>query len=24
LMDLLERWFGGRELFNVVDFTRGY
>jgi D-2-hydroxyacid dehydrogenase (NADP+) len=24
LMDLLERWFAGRELFNVVDFTRGY
>jgi D-2-hydroxyacid dehydrogenase (NADP+) len=24
LMDLLERWFGGRELFNRVDFTRGY
>jgi D-2-hydroxyacid dehydrogenase (NADP+) len=24
LMDLLERWFGGRELFNVVDFTCGY
>ena len=24
LMDLLERWFDGRELFNVVDFTRGY
>ena len=24
LMDLLERWFEGRELFNVVDFTRGY
>jgi phosphoglycerate dehydrogenase-like enzyme len=24
LMDLLERWFDGRELFNRVDFTRGY
>jgi len=24
LMDLLERWFGGRELFNRVDFSRGY
>jgi D-2-hydroxyacid dehydrogenase (NADP+) len=24
LMDLLERWFDGRELFNVVDATRGY
>jgi phosphoglycerate dehydrogenase-like enzyme len=24
LVDLLERWFDGRELFNVVDFTRGY
>jgi D-2-hydroxyacid dehydrogenase (NADP+) len=24
LIDLLERWFDGRELFNVVDFTRGY
>src|SRR5262249_22635419 len=24
LMDLLERWFDGRELFNVVDVTRGY
>ncbi len=24
LMDLLERWFDGRELFNVVDFKRGY
>ena len=24
LMDLLERWFEGLELFNVVDFTRGY
>jgi D-2-hydroxyacid dehydrogenase (NADP+) len=24
LMDLLERWFGGREMFNVVDFSRGY
>lgn len=24
LMDLLERWFDGRELFNVVDFHRGY
>ncbi|HXY25027.1 MAG TPA: D-2-hydroxyacid dehydrogenase [Candidatus Acidoferrum sp.] len=24
LLDLLERWFGGRELFNRVDFSRGY
>jgi phosphoglycerate dehydrogenase-like enzyme len=24
LMDLLERWFDGRELFNRVDFARGY
>jgi D-2-hydroxyacid dehydrogenase (NADP+) len=24
LMDLLERWFSGRDLFNVVDFSRGY
>jgi len=24
LMDLLERWFGGREMFNQVDFARGY
>jgi len=24
LMDLLERWFDGRELFNCVDFARGY
>jgi D-2-hydroxyacid dehydrogenase (NADP+) len=24
LMDLLERWFDGRELFNVVDLSRGY
>jgi D-2-hydroxyacid dehydrogenase (NADP+) len=24
LMDLLERWFDGRELFNQVDFARGY
>lgn len=24
LMDLLERWFDGRELLNQVDFTRGY
>jgi phosphoglycerate dehydrogenase-like enzyme len=24
LMDLLERWFHGRELFNRVDFARGY
>jgi phosphoglycerate dehydrogenase-like enzyme len=24
LMDLLDRWFDGRELFNVVDFNRGY
>jgi phosphoglycerate dehydrogenase-like enzyme len=24
LVDLLERWFDGRELFNRVDFVRGY
>jgi phosphoglycerate dehydrogenase-like enzyme len=24
LMDLLERWFDGRELFNRVDPKRGY
>jgi phosphoglycerate dehydrogenase-like enzyme len=24
LTDLLERWFDGRELFNRVDFARGY
>lgn len=24
LMDLLERWFAGREMFNQVDFVRGY
>jgi phosphoglycerate dehydrogenase-like enzyme len=24
LMELLERWFNGRELFNQVDFARGY
>jgi phosphoglycerate dehydrogenase-like enzyme len=24
LMDLLERWFDGRELFNQVDLKRGY
>ena len=24
LMDLLERWFDGREMFNLVDFARGY
>jgi phosphoglycerate dehydrogenase-like enzyme len=24
LLELLERWFDGRELFNQVDFTRGY
>jgi phosphoglycerate dehydrogenase-like enzyme len=24
LMDLLERWFDGREIFNQVDFARGY
>jgi D-2-hydroxyacid dehydrogenase (NADP+) len=24
LMDLLERWFDNREMFNVVDFNRGY
>ena len=24
LVDLLERWFDGRELFNRVDFSKGY
>ncbi|MGB2679484.1 MAG: D-2-hydroxyacid dehydrogenase [Candidatus Acidiferrum sp.] len=24
LMDLLDRWFNGRELLNRVDFSRGY
>jgi phosphoglycerate dehydrogenase-like enzyme len=24
LVDLLERWFGGREMKNIVDLTRGY
>ena len=24
LLQLLERWFDGRELFNQVDFARGY
>jgi phosphoglycerate dehydrogenase-like enzyme len=24
LLELLERWFNGRELFNCVDFSRGY
>jgi phosphoglycerate dehydrogenase-like enzyme len=24
LLDLLERWFDGREMFNQVDFARGY
>ncbi|MGC0774346.1 MAG: D-2-hydroxyacid dehydrogenase [Candidatus Acidiferrum sp.] len=24
LMDLLERWFDGRAMFNQVDFARGY
>jgi phosphoglycerate dehydrogenase-like enzyme len=24
LIELLERWFDGRELFNLVDFARGY
>ena len=24
LLNLLERWFGGRELFNRVDLKRGY
>jgi len=24
LMELLESWFDGRELFNRVDFARGY
>src|SRR6202521_2060196 len=24
LIDLLEKWFDGRELFNRVDFVRGY
>jgi phosphoglycerate dehydrogenase-like enzyme len=24
LIELLEKWFDGRELFNQVDFARGY
>ena len=24
LLDFLERWFDGREMFNRVDFSRGY
>lgn len=24
LLDLLERWFGGRDMTNVVNFERGY
>jgi len=24
LIDLLERWFAGQDLFNQVDFARGY
>jgi phosphoglycerate dehydrogenase-like enzyme len=24
LLELLERWFAGREMFNRVDFSRGY
>jgi D-2-hydroxyacid dehydrogenase (NADP+) len=24
LVELLERWFDGREMFNLVDVTRGY
>lgn len=24
LIELLERWFAGREMFNKVDFARGY
>jgi phosphoglycerate dehydrogenase-like enzyme len=24
LLELLERWFDGREMFNQVDFARGY
>jgi D-2-hydroxyacid dehydrogenase (NADP+) len=24
LVDLLERWFDGREMFNQIDFVRGY
>jgi phosphoglycerate dehydrogenase-like enzyme len=24
LVELLERWFSGRELFNRVDLSRGY
>jgi phosphoglycerate dehydrogenase-like enzyme len=24
LLELLERWFDGRDLFNQIDFTRGY
>jgi phosphoglycerate dehydrogenase-like enzyme len=23
-IDLMERWFDGRELFNLVDLSRGY
>jgi phosphoglycerate dehydrogenase-like enzyme len=24
LIDLLETWFAGQEVFNRVDFARGY
>jgi hypothetical protein len=24
LLDLLECWFDGRAMFNVVDFEKGY
>jgi len=24
LLDLLEKWFAGEELFNRVDLSRGY
>lgn len=24
LIDLLERWFDGREMYNVIDFEKGY
>jgi len=24
LADLLDRWFGGREMKNIVDLARGY
>jgi hypothetical protein len=24
LMDLLGRWFDGGEMYNIVDFEKGY